>query len=115
MRSALIRVDMSEYMERFNVSRLTGAPPGYIGYDEGGQLTEQVRRKPYSVVLLDEIEKAHQEHLSCVAPGDGRRTSHGQLWAQGGLQNVVLIMTSNPEALGPLKEHRYWVPEGQRW
>ena len=60
-RNALIRIDMSEYMERFNVSRLTGAPPGYVGYEEGGHFTEQVRRKPYSVVLLDEIEKAHPD------------------------------------------------------
>ena len=58
---ALIRIDMSEYMEKFAVSRLIGAPPGYVGYEEGGQLTEQVRRKPYSVILFDEIEKAHPE------------------------------------------------------
>ena len=57
----LIRVDMSEYMEKFSVSRLVGAPPGYVGYEEGGQLTEKVRRKPYSVILLDEIEKAHPD------------------------------------------------------
>jgi ATP-dependent Clp protease ATP-binding subunit ClpC len=58
---SLIRIDMSEYMEKFSVSRLVGAPPGYVGYEEGGQLTEKVRRKPYSVVLLDEIEKAHPD------------------------------------------------------
>ena len=58
---ALIRIDMSEYMEKFTVSRLVGAPPGYVGYEEGGQLTEKVRRKPYSIVLLDEIEKAHPD------------------------------------------------------
>src|ERR1035441_9993460 len=58
---ALIQLDMSEYMEKFNVSRLVGSPPGYVGYEEGGQLTEQVRRKPYSVVLFDEIEKAHPD------------------------------------------------------
>ena len=58
---ALIRIDMSEYMEKFTVSRLGGAPPGYVGYEEGGQLTEKVRRKPYSIVLLDEIEKAHPD------------------------------------------------------
>ena len=58
---SLIRIDMSEYMEKFAVSRLVGAPPGYVGYEEGGQLTEKVRRKPYSVVLLDEIEKAHPD------------------------------------------------------
>jgi ATP-dependent Clp protease ATP-binding subunit ClpC len=58
---SLIRIDMSEYMEKFTVSRLIGAPPGYVGYEEGGQLTERVRRKPYSVILLDEIEKAHPD------------------------------------------------------
>ena len=58
---ALVRIDMSEYMEKFSVSRLIGAPPGYVGYEEGGQLTEKVRRKPYSVILLDEIEKAHPD------------------------------------------------------
>ena len=78
---ALIRVDMSEYMERFNVSRLTGAPPGYVGYDEGGQLTEQVRRKPYSVVLLDEVEKAHPDifHVLLQVMDDGHLTdSYGR-------------------------------------
>ena len=93
--SALIRVDMSEYMERFNVSRLTGAPPGYIGYDEGGQLTEQVRRKPYSVVLLDEIEKAHPDiyHVLLQVMDDGHLTdSYGR---KVDFKNVVLIMTSN--------------------
>ena len=59
---AVIRVDMSEFMEKYSVSRLIGAPPGYVGYEEGGQLTEKVRRKPYSIVLLDEIEKAHQDN-----------------------------------------------------
>jgi ATP-dependent Clp protease ATP-binding subunit ClpC len=96
--SALIRVDMSEYMERFNVSRLTGAPPGYIGYDEGGQLTEQVRRKPYSVVLLDEIEKAHPDiyHVLLQVMDDGHLTdSYGR---KVDFKNVVLIMTSNLSA-----------------
>ncbi|RMF91892.1 MAG: AAA family ATPase, partial [Nitrospinota bacterium] len=93
--NALIRVDMSEYMERFTVSRLTGAPPGYIGYDEGGQLTERVRRKPYSVVLLDEIEKAHPDifHVLLQVMDDGRLTdSYGRTVD---FKNVVLIMTSN--------------------
>jgi ATP-dependent Clp protease ATP-binding subunit ClpC len=96
--SALIRVDMSEYMERFNVSRLTGAPPGYIGYDEGGQLTEQVRRKPYAVVLLDEIEKAHPDifHVLLQVMDDGHLTdSYGR---KVDFKNVVLIMTSNLSA-----------------
>ncbi len=61
MRSNMVRLDMSEYMEKYSVSRLIGAPPGYVGYDEGGQLTEAVRRKPYSVVLFDEVEKAHPD------------------------------------------------------
>jgi len=96
--NSLIRVDMSEYMERFNVSRLTGAPPGYIGYDEGGQLTEQVRRKPYSVVLLDEIEKAHPDisHVLLQVMDDGHLTdSYGR---KVDFKNVVLIMTSNLSA-----------------
>ncbi|GIX46416.1 MAG: ATP-dependent Clp protease ATP-binding subunit ClpC [Candidatus Tectimicrobiota bacterium] len=96
--SALIRVDMSEYMERFNVSRLTGAPPGYIGYDEGGQLTEQVRRKPYSVVLLDEIEKAHPDVFNILLQvmDDGHLTdSFGR---KVDFKNTVIIMTSNLSA-----------------
>ena len=92
---ALIRVDMSEYMEKFSVSRLMGAPPGYVGYDEGGQLTEQVRRKPYSVVLLDEIEKADPEVFSVLLQvmEDGRLTdAHGRAVD---FRHCVLIMTSN--------------------
>jgi ATP-dependent Clp protease ATP-binding subunit ClpC len=91
----LIRIDMSEYMERFAVSRLVGAPPGYVGYDEGGQLTEAVRRNPYSVVLLDEIEKAHPDVFNILLQimEDGRLTdSQGR---QVDFKNVVLIMTSN--------------------
>jgi len=92
---ALIRVDMSEYMEKHAVSRLVGAPPGYVGYDEGGQLTEAVRRKPYSVILLDEIEKAHPEVFNILLQvlEDGRLTD-----ARGrtvDFRNTVLIMTSN--------------------
>jgi ATP-dependent Clp protease ATP-binding subunit ClpC len=91
----LIRIDMSEYMERFAVSRLVGAPPGYVGYDEGGQLTEAVRRKPYSVILLDEIEKAHPEVFNILLQvmEDGRLTdSQGRVVD---FKNTVLIMTSN--------------------
>lgn len=93
--NALIRLDMSEYMERHTVSRLVGAPPGYVGYDEGGQLTEKIRRKPYSVILLDEIEKAHPEVFNILLQvlEDGRLTD-----AQGrtvDFKNTVLIMTSN--------------------
>ena len=92
---AMVRVDMSEYMEKHSVSRLIGAPPGYVGYDEGGQLTEAVRRRPYSVVLLDEIEKAHSEVFDVLLQllDDGRLTD-----GQGrtvDFTNVVLIMTSN--------------------
>ncbi|MDE2127271.1 MAG: ATP-dependent Clp protease ATP-binding subunit [Armatimonadetes bacterium] len=91
----LIRIDMSEYMERFAVSRLVGAPPGYVGYDEGGQLTEAVRRNPYAVVLLDEIEKAHPEVFNILlqVAEDGRLTdSQGRVVD---FKNTVLIMTSN--------------------
>jgi len=86
---------MSEYMERFNVSRLTGAPPGYVGYEEGGQLTERVRRKPYSVVLLDEIEKAHPDvyHILLQVMDDGLLTdSYGR---HVDFKNTIVIMTSN--------------------
>jgi ATP-dependent Clp protease ATP-binding subunit ClpC len=95
---ALVRLDMSEYMERFSASRLTGAPPGYVGYEEGGQLTERVRRRPYSVVLLDEIEKAHPDifHMLLQIMDDGRLTdSYGRVVD---FKNVVLIMTSNMSA-----------------
>jgi ATP-dependent Clp protease ATP-binding subunit ClpC len=92
---AMIRVDMSEYMEKFAVSRLIGAPPGYVGYDEGGQLTEKVRRKPYSVVLLDEIEKAHPDVYNILL----QVIEDGQLTDSFGrhvdFKNTVLIMTSN--------------------
>lgn len=91
----LIRIDMSEYMERFAVSRLVGAPPGYVGYEEGGQLTEAVRRQPYSVVLLDEIEKAHPEVFNILLQvmEDGRLTdSQGRVVD---FKNTVMIMTSN--------------------
>jgi len=92
---AMVRIDMAEYMEKFSVSRLIGAPPGYVGYEEGGQLTEAVRRRPYSVVLLDEIEKAHPEVFNILLQvlDDGRLTD-----GQGrtvNFTNVVLIMTSN--------------------
>ena len=92
---AMVRIDMSEYMEKHSVSRLIGAPPGYVGYDEGGQLTEVVRRRPYSVVLLDEVEKAHPDVFNVLLQllDDGRLTD-----GQGrtvDFTNVVLIMTSN--------------------
>ena len=91
----MIRIDMSEYMEKYSVSRLIGAPPGYVGYDEGGQLTEAVRRKPYSVVLFDEIEKAHPDVFNVLLQvlDDGRITD-----SQGrtvDFKNTILIMTSN--------------------
>jgi ATP-dependent Clp protease ATP-binding subunit ClpB len=91
----LVRVDMSEYMEKHSVARLIGAPPGYVGYEEGGQLTEQVRRKPYSVILLDEVEKAHPDVFNVLLQvlDDGRMTD-----GQGrtvDFKNTVLVMTSN--------------------
>lgn len=92
---ALIRIDMSEYMEKFTVSRLVGAPPGYVGYEEGGQLTEKVRRKPYSIVLLDEIEKAHADvfNLLLQVMDEGRLTdSYGRTVD---FKNTIIIMTSN--------------------
>lgn len=97
-RRAIIRLDMSEYMEKFNVSKLTGSPPGYVGYEEGGQLTEKVRRKPYSVVLLDEIEKAHPDIFNMLLQimDDGRLTdSYGRAVD---FRNAILIMTSNLHA-----------------
>lgn len=93
--SAMVRIDMSEYMEKFSVSRLIGAPPGYVGYEEGGQLTEAVRRKPYSVVLLDEIEKAHHEVFNVLLQllDEGRLTdSKGRTV---NFKNTIVIMTSN--------------------
>ena len=92
---AMVRIDMSEYMEKHTVSRLIGAPPGYVGYDEGGQLTEAVRRRPYSVLLLDEIEKAHSDVFNVLLQllDDGRLTD-----GQGrtvDFRNTIVIMTSN--------------------
>ena len=91
----IIRIDMTEYMEKHSVSRLVGAPPGYVGYEEGGQLTEAVRRKPYSVVLFDEIEKAHPDVFNILLQilDDGRITD-----SQGrtvDFKNTIIIMTSN--------------------
>lgn len=92
---AMIRIDMSEYMEKFSVQRLIGAPPGYVGYDEGGQLTEAVRRKPYSVILLDELEKAHPDVFNVLLQvlDDGRLTDgQGRVVS---FKNAIIIMTSN--------------------
>jgi ATP-dependent Clp protease ATP-binding subunit ClpB len=102
---AMVRLDMSEYQERHTVARLVGAPPGYVGYDEGGQLTEAVRRRPYSVVLLDEIEKAHHEVFDVLLQvlDDGRLTD-----GQGrtvDFRNTVLIMTSNIRSADALRDH----------
>ncbi|HEY1659698.1 MAG TPA: AAA family ATPase, partial [Candidatus Sulfotelmatobacter sp.] len=92
---ALLRIDMSEYMEKHSVSRLIGAPPGYVGYDEGGQLTEQVRRRPYAVVLFDEIEKAHPDVFNIMLQimDDGRLTDGKGRVVD--FKNTILIMTSN--------------------
>ncbi|HZU20326.1 MAG TPA: AAA family ATPase [Gaiellaceae bacterium] len=102
---AMVRIDMSEYQERHTVSRLVGAPPGYVGYDEGGQLTEAVRRRPYCVVLLDEIEKAHNEVFDVLLQvlDDGRLTD-----GQGrtvDFRNAVLIMTSNIRSADAMRDH----------
>ena len=93
--SLMTRIDMSEYQERHSVSRLIGAPPGYVGYDEGGQLTEAVRRKPYSVVLLDEIEKAHPDVFNILLQvlDDGRLTDNKGRVVD--FKNTIIIMTSN--------------------
>jgi ATP-dependent Clp protease ATP-binding subunit ClpB len=101
---ALVRLDMSEYQERHTVARLIGAPPGYVGYEEGGQLTEAVRRRPYSVILLDEIEKAHAEVFDVLLQilDDGRLTDgHGRTVD---FRNTVLIMTSNLRSVDQLRE-----------
>lgn len=92
---AMVRIDMSEYMEKFTVSRLVGAPPGYVGYEEGGMLTERVRRKPYSIVLLDEIEKAHPDVFNILLQvmDDGRLTDSNGRTVD--FRNTVIIMTSN--------------------
>jgi ATP-dependent Clp protease ATP-binding subunit ClpB len=92
---AMVRIDMSEYMEKFSVTRLIGAPPGYVGYDEGGQLTEAVRRRPYSVVLLDEIEKAHPDVFNILLQvlDDGRLTDNQGRTVD--FKNTIIIMTSN--------------------
>jgi ATP-dependent Clp protease ATP-binding subunit ClpB len=107
---SMVRIDMSEYMEKHSVSRLVGAPPGYVGYEEGGQLTEAVRRRPYSVVLLDEIEKAHPDVFNALLQvmDDGRLTD-----GQGrtvSFKNVVLIMTSNISG-GPAGVEAHFRPE----
>jgi ATP-dependent Clp protease ATP-binding subunit ClpB len=101
---ALVRLDMSEYQERHTVARLIGAPPGYVGYEEGGQLTEAVRRRPYSVILLDEIEKAHNEVFDVLLQilDDGRLTDgHGRTVD---FRNTVLIMTSNLRSIEQMRE-----------
>src|SRR5512145_2147752 len=116
---AMIRLDMSEYMEKHTVSRLVGAPPGYVGYDEGGQLTEAVRRRPYSVILFDEVEKAHPEVFNLLLQllDDGRLTdSHGKTVD---FRNTVVIMTSNigslhiQELITEQEKHpsAYWIDE----
>ena len=93
--SMMTRIDMSEYQEKHSVSRLVGAPPGYVGYEEGGQLTEAVRRKPYSVVLLDEIEKAHPDTFNILLQvlDDGRLTDNKGRVVN--FKNTIIIMTSN--------------------
>ncbi|MFQ5675461.1 MAG: ATP-dependent chaperone ClpB [bacterium] len=111
--NAMVRIDMSEYMEQFNVSRLIGAPPGYVGYEQGGQLTEAIRRRPYSVILLDEIEKAHPEVFNILLQvlEDGRLTdSQGHVV---NFNNTIIIMTSNLGA-DLIKEHFQNITEQNR-
>ena len=105
---AMVRIDMSEYMEKHAVARLIGAPPGYVGYDEGGQLTEAVRRRPYAVILFDEIEKAHQDVFNVLLQvlDDGRLTDSKGRTVD--FKNTVLIMTSN------LGASAAWRPHGPR-
>ena len=93
--SSLVKIDMSEYMERFNVSRLTGAPPGYVGYEEGGQLTEKIRKKPYSVVLFDEIEKAHPDVFNILLQLSDEGVLTDSFGRKVDFRNTVIIMTSN--------------------
>jgi len=102
---AMVRLDMSEYMEKHTVSRLIGAPPGYVGFDEGGQLTEAIRRKPYSVVLLDEIEKAHPDVFNVLLQllDDGRLTDGRGRTVD--FRNTVLIMTSNIRSAAAMRDH----------
>jgi ATP-dependent Clp protease ATP-binding subunit ClpB len=109
--SALVRIDMSEYMERHSVSRLVGSPPGYVGYEEGGQLTEAVRRKPYSVVLLDEIEKAHPEVFNILLQmlDDGRLTDNKGRTVS--FKNTIIIMTSNLGAQFIRESSEKWTDE----
>ena len=104
--NAIIRIDMSEYMEKHSTSRLVGSPPGYVGYEEGGQLTEKVRRKPYSVVLLDEIEKAHPDVFNILLQvlEDGRLTDSKGRTVD--FRNTLLIMTSNVGA-SALRMNKY--------
>lgn len=109
--NALVKIDMSEYMERFNVSRLTGAPPGYVGYDEGGQLTEVVRRRPYSVILFDEIEKAHPDVFNLLLQLLDEGVLTDSFGRKVDFKNTVVIMTSNlgtrfTENIMPLGFHR---------
>ncbi|HDQ45933.1 MAG TPA: ATP-dependent chaperone ClpB [bacterium] len=110
---ALIRIDMSEYMERHSVSRLIGAPPGYVGYEEGGQLTEAVRRRPYAVVLLDEIEKAHPEVFNILLQvlDEGRLTDNKGRTVN--FKNTIVIMTSNLGASYIMEHTRNWKPENR--
>jgi ATP-dependent Clp protease ATP-binding subunit ClpC len=93
--TSLVKIDMSEYMERFNVSRLTGAPPGYIGYEEGGQLTERIRKRPYSVILFDEIEKAHPDVFNILLQVLDEGVLTDNFGRKVDFRNTVIIMTSN--------------------
>jgi ATP-dependent Clp protease ATP-binding subunit ClpC len=112
--SAIVRIDMSEYMEKFSVSRLIGSPPGYVGYEEGGELTEKIRRKPYSVILFDEIEKAHPDVFNILLQilDDGRLTDSKGRTVD--FKNTLIIMTSNVGAQLIKKQTTLgFMPEGE--
>lgn len=111
--NAMVRLDMSEYMEKHSVSRLVGAPPGYVGYDEGGQLTEAVRRHPYSVVLLDEIEKAHPDVFNILLQvlDDGRLTDNRGKTVN--FRNTIIIMTSNLGSQFIMQKMEHMTPENR--
>ena len=117
---AMVRIDMSEYMEKHSVARLIGAPPGYVGYDEGGQLTEAIRRRPYAVVLFDEIEKAHPDVFNVLlqvlddGPPDRRQGPHGRLPQHGPDHDVERRLRPHPGDGAPRDPAGQGRPDGRR-
>ena len=114
--NALVRLDMSEYMEKHTVSKMIGSPPGYVGYEEGGQLTDKIRRRPYSVILLDEIEKAHPDIFNILLQilEDGRLTDAKGRTAS--FKNAILIMTSNigSEHIARMNSLGFWLQKTEK-